>query len=738
MAEMSWVRTAVAKVADEVKPQKLVPNVVVGSVVGLLEMLFSVALSALVFSGALSEFAAQGLGLALLGTAVSCLCVALFSSLSGALSLNQDIPAAIMAVIAAAVAQAVSPQLQGMSLFITVVTVMALSTVTTGIVFFLIGYFSLGNLVRFLPYPVLGGFLAGTGWLLATGAVGLMTNLSLDSWQQVAALWQPDMLLRWGPGVLFAFVLMFNVYRFSHFLVLPGTVVAEIALFYLVARLGGTTMAELQDGGWLLGPFSNASLWPPIVWLHLSQVSWSAIITQLPNLLLLVVLSTVALLLNVSGLEAATNVDIDLNREMKAAGIGNLGSGLLGGLIGYHAVSLSVLSVKMKGGRLAGVMVTAICLLALVVGAGTLSLFPKAVAGGVLFFLGMDFLKEWVYDAWKRLPHLEYGIVIFILLTIAIVGFLPGVAIGVVAAIVMFVVAYSRTEVVRHELTGQQMVSRVTRSQGERQHLRVHGEQIYILRLQGFIFFGTAEKLLNQVRERLQQQQVRYVLLDMARVTGLDSTGMRSLGRLRQVAEAHEALVIITCATTAIEAQMARGGLAADGMVRYFRDLDSGLEWCENDLLAQLPVQEATTLFGQLQMMWPNEPRLAEILPYFERRAVTAGTYLMRQGDAPDDLYLVESGQVTAQLEQQGVLPMRLETMGAGRVVGEMGYYLGQARTASVVAETDCVVYRLGQDKLRQMEVGAPEVASLLHRLIIRFLSERVSHLVTAVQALER
>ena len=81
---------------------------------------------------------------------------------------------------------------------------------------------------------------------------------------------------------------------------------------------------------------------------------------------------------------------------------------------------------------------------------------------------------------------------------------------------------------------------------------------------------------------------------------------------------------------------------------------------------------------------------------------------------------------------------MRLETMGAGRVVGEMGYYMGQVRTASVVAETDCVVYKLGRDKLRQMEAEAPEVASVLHRLIIRFLSERVTHLVTAVQALER
>lgn len=222
MAEASWVGATMAKVADELKPQRLVPNVVVGGVVGLLELVFAVALSALVFSGDLSVFAAQGLGLALLGTAVSCLVAALFSSLPGILSLNQDIPAAIMAVIAAAVATSLSPQLQGISLLITIMAVIALSTITTGVVFFLIGHFSLGNLVRFLPYPVLGGFLAGTGWLLATGAVGLMTDLPLTSWQEVAALGQPDTLLRWLPGVLFAVVLIFNVNRFSHFLCCRG------------------------------------------------------------------------------------------------------------------------------------------------------------------------------------------------------------------------------------------------------------------------------------------------------------------------------------------------------------------------------------------------------------------------------------------------------------------------------------------------------------------------------------
>jgi SulP family sulfate permease len=110
----------------------------------------------------------------------------------------------------------------------------------------------------------------------------------------------------------------------------------------------------------------------------------------------------------------------------------------------------------------------------------------------------------------------------------------------------------------------------------------------------------------------------------------------------------------------------------------------------------------------------------------------------MAQGSAPDSLFFVESGQVTAQLERPSQEPIRLETMGNGRVVGEMGFYLGQVRTASVVADMPGVVYELSRQKLAQMEAEASEAAAGLHRLIAHLLAERATHLVETVEALQR
>ena len=110
----------------------------------------------------------------------------------------------------------------------------------------------------------------------------------------------------------------------------------------------------------------------------------------------------------------------------------------------------------------------------------------------------------------------------------------------------------------------------------------------------------------------------------------------------------------------------------------------------------------------------------------------------MHQGDAPDYVYFVESGQVTAQLERGDQAPVRLETMRSGLAVGEIGFYLGKVRTAAVVADEPCTVYRLSSSDLERMEREAPEGAFAFHRIIIHLLAERATHLIRTVSALQR
>jgi sulfate permease, SulP family len=361
----------------------------------------------------------------------------------------------------------------------------------------------------------------------------------------------------------------------------------------------------------------------------------------------------------------------------------------------------------------------------------------------LLITFGLSFLYEWVYRAFSNFSRIEYVVILLILLVIATVGYLQGVAIGVVAAVVLFVVNYSRVSVTRHALSGAEQQSRFTRSPGQRRILIEQGGRTYILQLQGYIFFGTANKLLEQVRERIEQTDqttLQFVILDFAKVSGLDSTAMLSFSKMKQILQDRGITILVTGSSKEILNQLQKGSfIAEDGAVTY-PDLDHGLEWVENQILkdAQQSMEQLLTLKEMFQGLLPNDALLDELFNYLEKNKVNTGDYLMHQSDSPDNIYFVESGQVTAQLENTGQPPVRLETMKSGRVIGELGFYLGQTRTAAVVADEPSVIYLLSAKNLAKMEKHSPEVASYFHQLIIQLLAERTTHLIRTVAALEK
>lgn len=393
-----------------------------------------------------------------------------------------------------------------------------------------------------------------------------------------------------------------------------------------------------------------------------------------------------------------------------------------------------------------GLITAGLCLIALFVGSSVLSFFPKVVVGGLLLMLGLSFLIEWVYETWSKFPRIDYLIILLILGVIGGIGFLQGVGVGLVAAVIMFVVNYSRINVVKHALSGANYQSRVTRSITHRRILHESGEQLYILQLQGFIFFGTADNLLGQVRRRLGEtdlRPLRFVVLDFCQVTGLDSTALLSFAKMKQLVQAQDICLVFTNLSPTIRHQLEQGGFAEEieGLVRVFRDLDHGLEWCEDQMLQiEAPVtdEEHRGLQAQLEELLPGPVHIGGLLKYFEKRQVDAGYYLMKQGDPPDDLYFIETGQVTARVEHPGHEPVRLETMQGGRVVGEIGFYLGSPRTAAVVADEPSTIYCLSRDALQQMESSDPEAASTFHQIIVHLVGERLTHLINTVHALER
>ncbi len=735
---MDWVR-------KELQPKVLLPGLMMGTMAGMLEVIYALSIASLIFSGDLGVYLPYGFGISLVSSVVLLIGTALTSRVSGVFSSAQDSPTVMLAVVAAGLAGSRLALQPGPEKLITILAAISLTTLLTGCLFLALGHFGLGKLVRFIPYPVMGGFLAGTGWLLVQGSFGVMTQYSLTP-ANIPALLQPDQLILWVPGILFALALFFGMRRFDNFMTMPAILLGTIGLFYLAFLLTGTSIQEATARGLLLGKVGGEAVWQPVVLSgKLLSVDWMAILGQSSNIGIVLVLSVIGFLLNASALELTNRLDIELNHELKSVGYANIVSGLLGGLIGYHMLGDTALNYRVGArGRLPGIFTGLVCLATFLLGASLLAYLPRQIMGGFLFFLGLDFLVEWIITGWKKLSRSDYFVTLLILIIIASTNFLIGMGVGLAATIVLFVVNYSRINIVHHTLSGTEIKSNVERcAYHERVLNEKLGGQIFILELQGFIFFGTANSVLERIRARLAdagQSEMRYLILDFRRASGFDSSASISFMKCKQITESQKIVLVLTHLSPEMQHRFALDGLPEDQPgIQIFPDLDHGLEWCEEELLDAEQVttlHTPITLRAQLADSGFEKANTKRLMNYLERTTFDTGETLIQQGEDADRLYFIEMGAVSIHLELGNQKRVRLQTLGLGTAVGESGLYLGKTCTASVIADSPVTAYRLTRAALSEMKLKEPDLAASFHEFAASLLAERLASTTRTLEAM--
>lgn len=401
----------------------------------------------------------------------------------------------------------------------------------------------------------------------------------------------PDRLLFWLPGFLVGLLIVAARRRCPGPITLIVCSLLLFAGFYLTALVFRVPMDVLSAGGWLLGPFPEGAAWSfPLTSEFLDEVNWPALFSALPGVLPAVMMGTIALLLNATGLELIIKKDLDINRELVGAGAANLAAALAGGLPGYHAISLSTLNHNFaREKRLPSFFVALFLVVVLVFGTQLLSFVPRMVLGALLVYLGADLIYEWVFEVWKKFPRIDAAIVMVILVTIVLKDFLWGIGVGMVLTIVLFVVSYSRVNVVRYAASGNSFRSRHNRRIEHERVLELHGDKLHGLRLEGFIFFGTANHLYENVKALLKpgpNLPIEYVLLDFSLVHGLDTTGLLSFEKMVQAARDRKATLVFSGLNGRVREQFQNGGFleASEGLL-VLQNLDRAVEWCETQLI---------------------------------------------------------------------------------------------------------------------------------------------------------
>ena len=728
-------------------PARLVPALSSGFVVGLLIIVVELSLATLVFSGPLAPFAPSAAGLTLFGGFAMCLVVALGSSFPAPVCLPEDAPAAILAVVASGIATALAQEADPRAAFVTVGAAIALSTLGTGLLFFVLGRFRLGNLMRYMPYPVVGGFLAGVGWLLVQGSFAIMTGVPLG-FASLQTLLGLDKALRWGPGVAMALVLLLAMRRWKHAGILPGTLGLALGSFALYLVATGQSLADADRAGLLLGGMPKGPmLWPVFSLADASLIRWDALAAQIPQLLTIPLVSAISFLLICSGLEAAARHDMDLKHELYLNGAANLLAGPGGAHAGYTALSFSMLGPSTgSNSRLVGISAALITGVATFFGATVLGNFPRFVLGGLVFFLGIATLLSWAVEARKRVTRVEYALILAILCAIALFGFLEGVGFGLVMATVVFVIKYSRIPVVRQDTDASAVSSTRQRSVPDQHILREQGRNVRILGVSGYLFFGSANELSRAVAGHLEPgvgASPGSLILDFAEVDGFDSSAVSCFLRMIQRCTAADCQMLFAAAPATLEEQMRRADPEETGRALFFPDLDHALEWCEDAALARElarhesdgAVEQKDTLFDLvvddlLQRLEESErfEALVERLgPRLERHGAKPGDEIIRQGEVPGGVYLFLSGQAEETRRANTGARTRLRTPGPGSMAGRTGTAPDSPAPGDITALTDCAFAYLPAETLRQVETADPATALAFYSLFSALLETRLS-----------
>lgn len=161
-------------------PRIFISTIFAGALAGIIAISNTISYGATIFSGELSPFTAAGIGLALISGLVLTTIMAFVGSTPATMAFPKAATTPILTLMAAQVAVAMPASATPEETFITVATTLAVSTFGIGLFFLLFGIFKLGTWIRYMPYPVFGGFLAGLGWLLVVGGLNVMIDLPFE------------------------------------------------------------------------------------------------------------------------------------------------------------------------------------------------------------------------------------------------------------------------------------------------------------------------------------------------------------------------------------------------------------------------------------------------------------------------------------------------------------------------------------------------------------------------------
>ncbi len=408
----------------------------------------------------------------------------------------------------------------------TVLLTMSLAGLFCGAFQILFGVLRIGKYVKYIPYPVLSGFMSGIGVIIILQQIYPLIGLKSPVLVVDMVSKFPEMVsngisitaLLLGLGTIAIIELFPKITK-----KVPSTLVALIVMTVISLFLDLDNKLIIGDipSGLPMPFFAKAGV-------DLAGVDWMVAIKSaiIPGITLACLGSIDTLLTSVVA-DNITKTRHDSNRELVGQGIGNAVAGLFCGLSGAGATMRTVVNVKSGGrNRLSG-MIHSILLLAILLGLGSLVKFvPLAVLAGILITVGIGIIDLRGFKDLLRVPKADAFVLLIVFFVTVFVDLLTAVGIGMVVACVLFMKRMGDV------VEGTYQTNDITKETYKETKWADDPEfedhhKVVIKRLEGPLFFGSVSSFKDMMM--VTPNDTKVVIIRMKKVEYMDQSGLYAL-----------------------------------------------------------------------------------------------------------------------------------------------------------------------------------------------------------------
>ena len=721
---------------NKTKVKYFTVNEFIGGFSALLVSLPSaIAYGLIIFAGLGESYTRQAAVVGIIGTIILSIFASIFGKTPGMISAPSAPAGAVLSAYVMELVHRKNVSIEYVPIFVTLTALFA------GILQFATGKAGGGKLVKYIPYPVVTGYLGSVGLLIILGQLPKILGLSKVSqiFSSLPALATQNYVhLIIGSSTILSMLLIIRISK----RIPPAIFALSIGAitFFTLGSFDGN-LFSIKSNPYVIGQISVS----PLEFVHSISKTWKLIagfdIDLVLNLIVPVV--TLAFVLSIDTLKTCIVHDTimqtrhDSNRELMGQGIANIVSSLAGGIPGSGTMGATLVNLNSGGktklsGALVGIYATFILLFVPQV----LAWIPVAALAGVLIVLGFRMLDLNSFKLLRnRATIIDFGVIVVVIISALTYDLVTAAGTGIGMAILLYIREQVRSTVVHRKFSGDQKFSKKRRLPSEIQVLEKRGKSTLVLELQGQLFFGTTDQLFTVVESYLTK--TKYIILDMRKVLSVDFTAAHMLAQIHSRIEANNGSLLLSSipldlpSGQNVREYLLHLGFSESKTLHFFNDLETALEFVEDAILTEefqealaSPIEMSLNEFEFFDGVSPKLMR--KLTKQFHEKKFSNEQYIFRKGDPGDEIFFIRKGDVKIIIPLAAEQNLLITIFSQGDFFGDIAFLDSDCRSANAIADGEVSLYYLSRKEFEKIVHKYPELGSLFYEKLARAISTRL------------